>query len=375
MAASNKDTDTRDTRLGDDDHAGAGRQSASASILVVEDDKPLCELISRRLKAEGFRVEAVTTTREAILLLRDRSFGAVLCDVRLPGMSGLDLLRFVRLLDQQTTIVLTSGLRDVPTAVEAMKLGADDFLAKPFKMSEVLAALRGAMARRRATFQRLQRQTELETAAAAAGADEDRRERDFSALFLRSVRSLVHSLEAKDPYTRHHSKRVSVMGDRIASILGLGPAARQKVRLAGLLHDVGKIGVDKAVLHKRGPLNEEERRQIYDHPLMGERILKPMMARYPEIVLYCKHEHERWDGGGYPTGLEGEDIPIGARIIAVADCYDAVCSDRPYRKAQSHEKAMAILERNAGTQFDPTVVNAFTELVASGAAPPSWRPA
>jgi len=183
--------------------------------------------------------------------------------------------------------------------------------------------------------------------------------------FVGTIRSLAETIDAKDPYTRGHSERVSLYSEAIARGLELTGEELQTIRYAGYLHDVGKIGIPDAILTKPGKLTLEEFKIIKKHPVLSERILKPVGFPFP-VQPIVRHHHERYDGKGYPDGLAGEEIPLGARILFVADAYEAMTSDRPYRKALSVERAMQELANNKGTQFDPRVVDAFIRIIRAG---------
>nr|WP_179393688.1 HD-GYP domain-containing protein [Carboxydothermus ferrireducens] len=185
---------------------------------------------------------------------------------------------------------------------------------------------------------------------------------DLRESYLSTIRALVAALEAKDPYTKGHSERVSELAVEIAREMGMKPDELENIRFMALLHDVGKIGILDTVLNKKGTLDPEEKELIQEHPVLGAKIVEeiPFLKQYAGMV---RHHHERFDGTGYPDKVSGEKIPLGARIIAVADTYDAMTSDRPYRAALTKEQAMSELERNAGQQHDPRVVNALLKVL------------
>jgi len=185
---------------------------------------------------------------------------------------------------------------------------------------------------------------------------------DVRGLSIVTIRSLATAIDARDPYTRGHSEGVTHLAVQVARELGWGGADLEMLGFAALLHDVGKIGIPDAILHKVEPLTLDERNIIRLHPYYSAQIVKPVES-LKHIVPWVYHHHERWKGGGYPDGLTGEEIPLASRIIAVADTYNAMTTDRPYRKGQTHEQAVAELQEHAGTQFDPQVVEAFLRVV------------
>jgi HD-GYP domain-containing protein (c-di-GMP phosphodiesterase class II) len=234
-----------------------------------------------------------------------------------------------------------------------------DYITKPFVFEEVRARVAQALEKRRLVAENREYQTELE------GRVQEQAER-LETLFLASIQSLAEALELKDPYTRGHSVRVSQYGVAIARRLGVDDDTLRQIELGGHLHDVGKIGVREAVLNKEGPLTHEEYEHIMTHPVLGWRILKPLLGDNPVALHIVRSHHERLDGKGVPDGLGGEDIPREARIISVADAFDAMMSRRPYRSGLTFADAMAELRRVSGTQFDPEVVDAFFEVARSG---------
>lgn len=332
-------------------------------VLAVDNDIHIIDSVKVGLAGSGFHVETETTGRRTLeRLLRER-FDALLIDLRLGGMTGLDVLRALRPRDPATAVVFVSGLRDQQIAVDAMREGADDFVAKPFRLEALRERLESAIRRRQGFCERLLAEHKLTEALRQSNEEILRRESELQSLAIRSIRSLVLSLEAKDPYTKDHSIKVAQLSVQIARELGLTQEEQREVRLAGLLHDVGKIGIREGVLHKPGRLEADEVGHMRLHPLIGARILLPLSQRFPRVVDAVRSEHERFDGQGYPDGLCGERIPLAARIIAVADCFDAITSHRPYRRAQSVDLAASEIQNGSGTQFDPQVVQAFLALV------------
>ena len=315
-------------------------------VLVVEDDPDQSKLLLHGLAREGYAVSAVECARTALYRLTLEPFDAILCDLNLPGgMRGDEFLRHVRSLSSTMAFVMLTGERDLVTAVESVKDGADDYIPKPCPPSRVAARLASALHQRR-----MRRE------------EEQRVRRAAHAEFLghyHAVRALVNSLEAKDPYTRDHSRKVAACTMVMTREMGLDPRAMRVIRVGALLHDIGKIGVPLTVLHKEGPLDDAEWEIVKKHTTDGAHIVAPLARLMPEVQPIVRHEHERWDGKGYPDGIAGTDIPLGSRLIMFADTYDAVCSDRPYRKARSRAEALEIVREGAGTQFDPNLVSVF----------------
>jgi HD-GYP domain-containing protein (c-di-GMP phosphodiesterase class II) len=258
-------------------------------------------------------------------------------------------------------MMMITAVADVEVAVSCLAIGAMDYLVKPFHLEEVRARVAQALERRRlilenrAYHERLEERVQVQA-------------RRLEELFLASVQSLAEALEVKDPYTRGHSVRVSQYAGSIARELDLDDAMLRQIELGGHVHDIGKIGVRESVLNKPGPLTAEEYEHIMTHPTLGWRILAPLMREAPVALNIVRSHHERMDGRGVPDGLQGEHIPLEARIVAAADALDAMTSGRPYRGAElTLDGAVAEVVRHSGTQFDAAVVQALVRATASGA--------
>jgi putative nucleotidyltransferase with HDIG domain len=317
-------------------------------VLVVEDDPDQSRLLEVGLAQQGFRITAVRDARSALHRLTLERFDVVVSDLNLPGMNGDELLRLIRNVDKELPFIMLTGENDVDVAVRSVHEGADEYLMKPASVGKVVQHILSAMDRRRRR------------------ADKDRRLRDADMAqlkaFMSGVQALVNSLETKDEYTRNHSKKVAQVALMMAQRLpGMDKRQLREIRVGSWLHDIGKIGIPLTILHKEGKLNDEEWEEIKKHTIYGARILEPLAKHYPHVQAIVRHEHERWDGGGYPDGLAGNDIPLGSRLIMIADTYDAICSTRPYRKAKPREFALKVIQEGAGTQFDPSLVPVFEE--------------
>lgn len=315
-------------------------------VLVVEDDPDQSALLERGLGKRGFRVTSVRDARSALHRLTLERFDAVVSDLGLPGMRGDELLRLIRNVDKLLPFIMLTGENDVTTAVKSVREGADEYLMKPASVASVIQHILSAMDRR------------------VQSNDEERRLRDadLSELkaFLTGVQALVNSLETKDQYTRDHSKKVAQIALMMAKqIPGMSNDQLREIRIGAWLHDIGKIGIPLTILHKDGPLDAAEWEEVKKHTIYGARILEPLSKHYPEVQRIVRHEHERWDGKGYPDGISGADIPLGSRLIMIADTYDAICSTRPYRAAMSREDALKVIREGSGTQFDPSLVPVF----------------
>jgi putative nucleotidyltransferase with HDIG domain len=475
-----------------------GKPAKENRILVVDDEPGIRNVLSEYLAGEGFAVETAENGEAALNMLHEGSFELVIADMEMPGMGGMALLNQVVKLQHNVKVIIITGFGTIETAIEALKLGASDYICKPFKLDEILVAIRRTMERLKLERENIQLRETIslyqlsevmsldleignillviaesifkETGADAVelllrdGPDSfrlkdslakdealfsefrkylnlkklmsmherdlpvrvDEREitglfpaqppnariysfisspirirnsvegmincycftrgpaftegqRKFTAIFAsraasamenanlydnlkksfrETIEGLAHALEAKDEYTRGHSERVTDLAGIICDQLGLKPEEKEKICQAGLLHDIGKIGLRVSQLNRPGKLTPEEMEMFKAHCSTGKKILEPITF-LSDTVPYVYHHHERYDGAGYPEGKVGEDIPLGARILCVADSYDVMISDRPYRKALSKSAARKELEKCSGSQFDAGIVKAF----------------
>jgi putative two-component system response regulator len=323
-------------------------------ILLVDDEEMIRRLLSQKLSPEGYRCEQAANAEQALKKLKDDSIELVILDIKMPGKSGVELLAEIKAKYPDIAVIMATAVDDAGTAIKCMKAGAYDYITKPFNLDEVSFSVRRALEKRRLELENRDYQQHLEEKVSEQA-------QKIRASFFNAVTALAYALEAKDVYTSGHSQRVTEISVAVAERLGLPKEDIEKIRLAGLVHDIGKIGVRESVLNKPTSLSDEEFEHVRLHSQTGERILKPIVDD-EEILKTVRHHHERYDGNGYPDGLKGEEIPQLARIIAVADSFDAMTSERPYRKALSKEAACAEIERCRGSQFDPEVADAFLEI-------------
>src|SRR5215210_6600750 len=327
--------------------------AGSANCLIVDDEPSVRRSLSRMLQAQGFHCLEACSGREGLQLLdKTGEIPLIISDMKMPELDGMGFLEAVRQKFPDSSVIMLSGMSETTTAVDCLHLGAADFLLKPISLSELQARDSRALEKRALVLQNRFYQQNLENQVHAQA-------QRIQELFLQGVQMLARALEAKDAYTRGHSIRVSQYAVATASRLGFTGAGLDGIRLGGELHDIGKIGTREAVLHKPGSLTPEEFRQICEHPALGERMLSPLARESPDVLKIVRSHHERLDGRGFPDGLRGEKIPIEARIVAVADSFDAMTTERPYRDARQPDAAVAELRRVAGTQLDPQAVEAF----------------
>ena len=327
--------------------------------LIVDDEPRLRQVLSHLMRNDGFTCLEAENGEQAVAMLERQPVMLVLSDLRMPRLDGLALLRQIRGRWPDTAVVMITAVADVEVAVSCLAVGAMDYLTKPFHLEEVRARVAQALEKRRLVLENRGYQESLQDKVAAQG-------RRLEELFLASVQSLAEALEVKDPNTRGHSVRVSHYSAVIAKEMGLGGELLRRVELGGHVHDIGKIGVREDVLNKPGKLTHEEYRHVMTHPMVGWKILAPLLGEMPEALNIVRSHHERFDGRGIPDGLAGTEIPLEARIAAAADSFDAMTSDRPYRPGLSMDEALAEIARCSGTQFDPRVVDAIMEAVDGG---------
>lgn len=320
--------------------------SNQANVLVVDDEPQVCALIQDGLAGSGLDCITLSDPVEALEKVRDGCFRVIITDVSMPTVSGLDLLSQAKRSQPASRVILITGVSNTRFLADALRLGAYDYFQKPFDMDKLADSIDRAL-KDDSSAQALTMR--------AARAIQQENLHDMAS--LETISALVHAVEAKDPYTRRHSEQVTFYATSLAEAIQLSPPMVESIRVASLLHDVGKIGVPDSILTKPGSLTEEEFAEIRRHPGIGEKIVEKVSLLVCETQL-VRHHHERWDGRGYPDGLAGEDIPIGARVINVADSMDAMLMLRTYKQPYSTEQMMAELDRCAGTQFDPDLAAA-----------------
>jgi response regulator RpfG family c-di-GMP phosphodiesterase len=328
-------------------------EDARMRCLVVDDSESLRPAVVRGLTRLGCDCRGAASGREALeALQRDPHVDVVISDLRMPELDGVALLAAVRERYPDMVFVILTGVADVDTAVECLRAGAYDYIVKPFQLEQLHLRIRHAFDKRRLTLENRRYQAHLaELVQQQATRIEE--------LFLEGIQSIVHALEAKDHYTQGHSARVAQYAVTTARQLGVEPELIQLIELGAELHDVGKIGIDDAILHRAGPLTPEEYAHVQQHTVIGARILQPLLKNADAALEIVRSHHERIDGTGLPDGLRGEAIPFPARLVAVVDAFDAMTTARSYRAEMTPAAAMAELVANAGRQFDGLVVEAF----------------
>jgi response regulator RpfG family c-di-GMP phosphodiesterase len=343
------------------------RRERLIKLLIVEDERNMREFLKDFFEKQNYEVYTVSNGEEALKLIRNLRPHLVFLDIGLPGMSGIDILARIKEMDNTIKVIMVTAVQDKQKIEEATRLGASDYVMKPFSFEYMEKVALGKVHTQ--LFEDLRREVEeKERLYKELEKKADELEKAYGKLAQTAVQALyalAKALEARDPYTHGHSESVTRyatwIGEKLRGKPGWEDDPRDTLKVlqnGGLLHDLGKIGIVDGILNKPGKLTEEEWAQVKEHPGKGANILETV-EEFKEYALVARHHHERWDGTGYPNNLKGKEIPPGARILAVADAYDAMTSDRPYRKAVAPIEAAKELWRCKGTQFDPEAVDAF----------------
>lgn len=337
--------------------------NGNPSVLVVDDEEPLRNALAQYFRHRGFDVSAAESGEKALNRLRDGGITLMLLDVRMPGMSGPDVVPEALDIDADLAIVMLTAASDASTAAICMQRGAYDYLTKPIELTDLGKAIDRAL-RRRHTMIQNRGITDWLKEEVTRQTEEIREEQDKLRLVtIATLEALIHVLEAKNEFLAGHSARVAAYSAGVADEMRLTDDEIEQVRLAGRLHDLGKIGVRETVLDKRGPLTPDEYEHVKQHVVIGANILAPL-SHLGSVVEFVRHHHEHWDGTGYPDGDAGEDIPLGARIICAAEIYDALTTARPYQERMEPDAAVERMRMLTGTVVDPTVMDAFASSVA-----------
>lgn len=356
------------------DSAGTLTAKSIQRILVVDDELSVREILAEGLEAFGFETEMAADADEAMAILEKERFHLLLTDIDMPGRTGIDLMGDAKKLFPDLDVIMVTGVVDAKTAIRAIREGAADYLTKPFNLEEVQIVVdrtfekRRLIAENRSYQEHLEDLVELRTAEVVEKHGEiERLYGELQDSYESSLQALVTALDFRDNETQGHSYRVVQYAVMVAKVMGIGEPDLTWIRRGAILHDVGKIGIPDAILKKPGKLDPEEWEVMKRHPEMGYRMLEHIRFLEPALDIVLSHQ-ERFDGSGYPRGLKGEEIPQGARVFAVVDTFDAMTSDRPYRKALSIDDACNEIKEWSGRQFDPAVAEAFLSLPAD-----SWR--
>lgn len=333
-----------------------------ARVLIVDDEKEIREVLSDLLNS-SYECETAASAEDALASLGEGDYDLVISDIMMGGMSGLELIPRVRALAPEAVVIMISGVQTIESAIAALRAGAFDYIMKPFDIRHVEAAVRRALEHHRLLEAKRRYETHLASMVRQRTSELNDALRSLEDAYRTTLRALTSALETRDAETHGHSERVVNFSLRLGRELGLNAEQMRSLEFGSLLHDIGKIGVPDAILRKPAALTPEEWERMREHPVHGRKILRGIEFLEGASRVVAQH-HEKWDGSGYPLGLRGEEIDLNARIFAVADAFDAMTSDRVYRKGRSYEVAAAELNDFSGTQFDPLVVDAFRRVPA-----------
>src|SRR6266403_4211065 len=330
------------------------RRSPTARVLIVDDEPAACKLLALLLSQAGFECKTALSGAEALRLLEKDRRDAIVCDLNMPGMTGMELLAEVRRRSPQVAFLVATGLDDVRAGILAMKSGADDYLVKPLHADLVIASLHRALQKKRLEQEVEGYRLHLEEMVAERTKQIEAARKLVERSYEDTLEALGAAIDLRDAATEGHSRRVCRFALEVAKAMGLSEAQHKTIAMGAYLHDIGKLALPDGILLKPGPLTAEERAFMQQHVQTGYDLVKqiPFLADAAELI--CTH-HERYYGSGYLRGLKAEQIPIGARIFAVADTLDAITSDRPYRKTHPFEDAFRVIHTESGLLYDPYV--------------------
>ena len=336
-------------------------EHSGARILIVDDEQILRDLLKNYLGKFGYYCITAPDVQRALIALNSDQFDLVLTDIRMPNYDGTYLLKEIQKTRPDVAVIMMTAVDDTQHAVECLKMGAYDYILKPFDMEALRISIERALERRSFLRERFEYRRQLERKVHERTIELVRAFDEVEKTYQQTLEAMVSALDMRESSTAGHSKRAVEYSRILALEMGIRGNQLVDITRGALLHDVGKIGISDSILLKPGKLTEEEWEIMRKHPLLGYRILKDIrfLRGALDVVLY---HHERFDGSGYPFGLKGEDIPIGARIFSVVDAFDAMTSDRVYRPAVDFEAARQELEKQAGSQFDPHIVDAFFKI-------------
>ncbi|MDP3015684.1 MAG: response regulator, partial [Deltaproteobacteria bacterium] len=297
-------------------------------ILIVDDEEVICNVLDRRLTREGYFCTTAHNGKEALNHFYKNSFSLIISDMKMPEMTGIELLQKVKAIDPKMKMIMVTAYPDIDLAVDAMRLGAYDFIIKPADLDLIVMSVKKALESKRLEEEIEAYHNRMEELVEERTAKLQQAYRTLKKSHLDSVKVLAEAIDAKDPYTRGHSDRVKRMSLAIAKKMGFSEERLENLEYGALLHDIGKIGIKDEVLQKQAPLSSEEYRYIQEHPLIGVKIVEGVEF-FKDKIPMIRYHHEHYDGNGYPNGLAGEAIPLEARIISLPDAFDAMTSARP----------------------------------------------
>ena len=331
-------------------------------ILIVDDEETIRLALRKFLRSRGYEVEIAGSGDQALQILERNQFSLMLCDVRMPGMTGVQVVPQAMALDPNLAIIMLTAVNDAATATEVLSSGASDYMMKPVELADLEQAVDRALNKRSDLMERRRLDKLIREEVALRTAELEREKESLRLMTVSIAETLINAMEAKDVYLRGHSQRVAELAGALGEELQLDEAMCEDLRAAGRLHDVGKIGIRESILNKPDSLTPEEFEHVKTHVKIGLEILAPLF-HIKTPLTFVEHHHEHWDGAGYPKGLAGEQIPLGARILCVADTFDALTSKRAYRDPMAPQAALEHLRPDVGKHFDPRVYEALISIV------------
>src|SRR2546425_3457395 len=326
--------------------------------LLIVDDEAEVRSVLNDLLGDTYQCSQAPSAEEALAQLRERDYHLVISDITMSGMSGLEMIPHVKVISPDTVIVMISGMQTIESAINALRLGAFDYLMKPFDLRQAEAAVTRALEHHELIAAKRRYEYHLEELVEQRTAELDEALASLEKAYRSTLKALTAALETRDAETHGHSERVVTFSLRLGREYGLSESEMKALEFGSLLHDIGKIGVPDAILRKPAKLTDEEWVRMREHPRHGQQILRGIKFLEGAARVVAQH-HEKWDGSGYPLGLRAEEIDVCARIFQVADAFDAITSDRVYREGRSYEAAIRELDQWINRQFDPKVVEAF----------------
>ena len=339
-------------------------QDRQETILVVDDDATLRMVITEALNTCSYLIHNAENVNVAKNLILENNYDLIITDIVMPGESGVDLLSWAKEKGIKSSFIIMTGHAELNAIADALNYGANYFLQKPFRPMTLIEAVSKILENERLRRQNEELRTKLASYNEQLEKEIEEARLENQKLFMATLTTLTNAIDARDQYTCAHSSSVADLAEQLAAKMGMSSSFQATIKTAGQLHDIGKIAVPENILLKPAKLSKEEFDLIKEHPVQGEKILAPI-PEFDTILPAIRNHHERYEGGGYPDNLIGDDIPLIARIISVCDTWDAMRTTRPYRAIMPFEKALSIIIEERNHQFDPDIADTFIEMLES----------
>jgi response regulator RpfG family c-di-GMP phosphodiesterase len=331
-------------------------------VVVVDDESTMLDVVSKVLQREGYPVETFVSAGDGLARIVEGGVALLITDIRMPGMGGIELLRRALEEDPDLAILILTGAGDMDSAIDSFRLGVQDYLTKPIAPEALVEAVDRALRQRRQQLHRHKFEAWLRAEVDRRTEQVLQQSEELEQVSVSALTALVRAMEVKDPYLKGHSERVAELSQRLALQLDFEVEEVEEIRVAGLLHDIGMIGIREAVVHKRGQLSEDEYGHVREHVEIGTEILQPL-AHIGRAIDYVHCHHERINGSGYPRGLKGSEVPLGAQIVGLAESFVSLTEERAFRKAFPAQEALGTLQKGRGIWFAPQVVDALRSVL------------